>query len=1010
MADIRCSMCGRNNPEDLQECKFCGARLKPMVAGGLESAQPAAKGEETDWLASLRAEAPADSSASDLVGDLKGSDEEEIPDWLTRLGALDRPQEEGAPAVQDGGADTPTFSLGRLPEEKPSGKPEPSQDEGEDWLLSLRSSGIVENEPTQKIHPAPDVPEEDGLPEWLSNLGESEPPSIAIPAEPEKTGTSPLPEANLPPGNTDWLRSFAANVEQPEPANQPQTSAEPAALPDWLSDFKENSGIEKTPAAEHQDEPAQPVIEHPEAESVIGLDWLAEFSAEQSADQKPDQEMMKETAEEPLPDWLASFSQGERPPSAAGQETLSTAVEQPVEPADSVLPVGETTKPVEPSEETPDWLSAFQGMSEEPPAEPATEEVAPDWLREFQQATAEPGEEEAPATPPLPTPAGEVSETAFEMLEGEEMPAQSDLLKEWLAGMTPVEPTEAFLAGHPAAEAARAESSPARAESSPARAESSPARAEEPPSTGDLPDWLRDLQTSVPDEQAPAEPAGKAASWLQEFQQALPAEEGAVEAFVPGDTLEPEQPGEKEAPQRTPAEAETQPEFPSWLASLDTSTTTAAPSPAAFVEEEPTRPAVSSGSPFAVDLPDWLSQFGESGSPGEGAAAGAAATREEGAAPAELPSWVEAMRPAQSAVPGGLLGDLTEQIVEKAGPLAGLRGVLPGNTLVTEFRSLPVYTGKLTPTDRQVTNANLLEEMLSQETEPKALPARRTQAPAIILRLAVGAALILALLLPLITNFKGFSPIPAVAPGSAGFVDAVTRLSTPATVLVAVEFEAGFSDEMRLASLGVLRSLANRGVRMALVSTNPAGPVLANHLLAEVYGRPPDPMKEAVNLGYLPGGTGSLLELAALPLQNVSGATFNVSIYTATVPFIQPGSRLDQFAAILLITDNPENGRAWIEQTVPALKRNPNASFLVISSAQAAPMLLPYSEAKQIQGMISGLSGGAMFEKQIQKPADAAKSWGAYQLGMLVAIVFIGIGGVLRGLATILRPRVKKGG
>ena len=30
MADVRCPMCGKPNPEELETCQFCQARLKPL--------------------------------------------------------------------------------------------------------------------------------------------------------------------------------------------------------------------------------------------------------------------------------------------------------------------------------------------------------------------------------------------------------------------------------------------------------------------------------------------------------------------------------------------------------------------------------------------------------------------------------------------------------------------------------------------------------------------------------------------------------------------------------------------------------------------------------------------------------------------------------------------------------------------------------------------------------------------------------------------------------------------
>ncbi len=30
MADVRCPMCGKPNPEELELCQFCQARIKPL--------------------------------------------------------------------------------------------------------------------------------------------------------------------------------------------------------------------------------------------------------------------------------------------------------------------------------------------------------------------------------------------------------------------------------------------------------------------------------------------------------------------------------------------------------------------------------------------------------------------------------------------------------------------------------------------------------------------------------------------------------------------------------------------------------------------------------------------------------------------------------------------------------------------------------------------------------------------------------------------------------------------
>ena len=36
MAEIRCPMCGKSNPDHLDVCQFCEARLKPLIASNAE--------------------------------------------------------------------------------------------------------------------------------------------------------------------------------------------------------------------------------------------------------------------------------------------------------------------------------------------------------------------------------------------------------------------------------------------------------------------------------------------------------------------------------------------------------------------------------------------------------------------------------------------------------------------------------------------------------------------------------------------------------------------------------------------------------------------------------------------------------------------------------------------------------------------------------------------------------------------------------------------------------------
>ena len=180
------------------------------------------------------------------------------------------------------------------------------------------------------------------------------------------------------------------------------------------------------------------------------------------------------------------------------------------------------------------------------------------------------------------------------------------------------------------------------------------------------------------------------------------------------------------------------------------------------------------------------------------------------------------------------------------------------------------------------------------------------------------------------------------------------------------------------------RFLASRRPRVTVLSTSPTGAALAdklfNHELKD-HGYQPD--LEYLNLGYLPGGSAGMLYFAEYPNKAISPADWDL-------PAVQGVTRLSDFAAILLFTDQSETARAWIEQT--SLQRA-DRPMIVIASAQAAPMILPYAQSGQIAGLASGLHGGAVFTSS-DAASPARKYWDAYQFAALFAAGMLALGGL----------------
>jgi hypothetical protein len=450
MDNIRCPMCGKENPGDLNVCQYCQARLKPLTGPLADaSAQP---GEGDDWLGSLRSE-----------GDLAGDEESDWhdDDGVERLGDEFRDPLERLSALSSTGFSStpPEKREVKEPEQDYQPEGEPAEDHFDEefgsekvdlsaWLASLdeaepeaeKAAGAVKGELPDWLQehkertalPEPD--EGDDTPEWLAGLkagtGGFDTAEEAVPSEPERfeyPEDTARAEEELP----DWLRMPGdEGVAEEPPVTTPAESedvlpAEKAELPDWLAEL----GV---------DEPA--------------LEPAADFDL---SEEGPAAEMLVGDAdhvEEPgFPAWQADGGQDfEQMPE--GEAAEATGLPQWLMEAAGVESGGIPQAEGEDSEQFPEWLSILEepespDMTGEPPLEAGD---LPDWLRESQppelgefgiESTEQASEPEFQAldfagiggslTEDFPGPAGDEIAQAAD-LEAVEIP-------DWLADLQPAE-------------------------------------------------------------------------------------------------------------------------------------------------------------------------------------------------------------------------------------------------------------------------------------------------------------------------------------------------------------------------------------------------------------------------------------------------------------------------------------------------------------------------------------------------------------------------------------------
>ncbi len=655
-------------------------------------------------------------------------------------------------------------------------------------------------------------------------------------------------------------------------------------------------------------------------------------------------------------------------------------------------------------EETPDW---FQGtsFSETEETKDGAAPEAPDWLTRLEgheEQKAEPGEASAPpAGEGLPEwlvepKAGEVPE--WFPTEGPEQPGSvgQPLSEEPVqpAQPTPEEALPDWFAEFKANQDQALSENAAPAEPAKEEPAASPFQ-----SSSDLPDWLSDLSTQEPPVEE-ARPPEQAETLLSLGKQA--ASEPSTPSTPAFDESNLTGLGADEV-------------LPDWLKKLETSSpdTLATGVPALILGDESYQPEETgtgelTGAENLPSEPDWLSQV--SAEP-QATPETKEPAQEADLAKATLPGWLEAMRPVEPVESGVPFKDTSDERVEGAGPLAGLKGILSAEAGAAQVRKPAIFSIKLqVPTDQQG-RLDMLMNLVEGEAKVKPLPAPAAVSISSIVRLALFVILVLAVIWAL--SGPSIMPVPAVQPGVnaiSSFHAAVDALPAKAQVLMSFDYDPGFSGELEASITAVLSHLAQKGASVVAVSTNTNGPYLAERMIQGFNSQPvlAAPISY-IDLGYIPGGTTGLAAFANSPSQ-----LMQYDLKDGKSPWngnpLDFRSEFQNFSMVIVITENADTARTWIEQVGPILQSGAGPiPLLMIVSAQADPMVNPYYQGSspQVAGILSGLRAGVIYENLVGQSGAAHQYWDAYSLTIVASVLLIVIGvcvsGILNALARYRR-------
>jgi hypothetical protein len=359
------------------------------------------------------------------------------------------------------------------------------------------------------------------------------------------------------------------------------------------------------------------------------------------------------------------------------------------------------------------------------------------------------------------------------------------------------------------------------------------------------------------------------------------------------------------------------------------------------------------------------------------------------------------MRPVETSVGQTSASTGGEQMLETRGALAGLHGVLPAVPMVSATSKPKSYSVKLQASEEQQTHSALLEQILAAETAPEPIASFSPLVTQRVLRWVLGVLLLVTVSGILFLRTQVFA-LPLSDPNliSGGIRDALlttNAITESSRVLVVMDYEPALAGEMEATALPLLDVLTSKRATLAFISTSPTGGLLVERLFS-------GPLRNSnyvrgsnyLNLGYLPGELAGVRSFAQNP-----EAAVPIDMDRNPVP-LQGVTSLSQFAAMIVITDSIESARTWVEQTTAYRGVTP---IVMVSSAQAAPMIEPYYDSRQVSGLVSGLYGGAIFEQNnANRPGFARSYWDAFSLGLLLAAVLM-LGGGLWNLTIGARDR-----
>ena len=349
---------------------------------------------------------------------------------------------------------------------------------------------------------------------------------------------------------------------------------------------------------------------------------------------------------------------------------------------------------------------------------------------------------------------------------------------------------------------------------------------------------------------------------------------------------------------------------------------------------------------------------------------------------AEMPEWVEELRPSELDDSATSKPPVPEGPEETEGPLAGLRGVIAIETAVVQPHPVdPVQTFTVTPEQQE--QIALLQQITHEDSPQRTIVKTGTQgAIAPWLRLIFALLLIGVIVVGLLGLFPlAKSSFTKAAPPIVAMDDAINDTEST-SVLVAFEYTPSYKGELDPQAETLLAQLEAQERDILTISQYPSGTAIADDIGSQ-HG--------ATHLGYLPGNAIGLRQLSDCLMSNSGCRTLaGHSVDQETRQL------LTEVGLIIVLTSNKDSLTNWIEQV--------GGDDEILMSAGVttalAPSASPYFATGQLSGYLAGMLDTAVYQDLSNGDIsdDVNELLNAQLLGQLLTAFILLLGLIIYGV------------